>query len=95
MLEQWRFSEELIATALEADDWFRDHSGNADLADIVIVAQLLNAIGTPRILQVPPIRQVPAFQRVMGPDMNITGVYALLAEADGRIEEMKQLLRGD
>lgn len=100
LLTKWNFPQEFIDVCRNADDWFRDHHGNADYSDLIIIAQLHTFIGKNKDRVSPltgnehPIRldQVPAFQRLglaaSGPDHSME----LISHAQIKIKEIRQLL---
>ena len=45
ILSTWEMPEELVTAAKEAENWYREHNGPADCADLVIAAQLHESIG--------------------------------------------------
>jgi len=44
ILSKWQLPQGLVVAAKEAEDWYRDHDGKADYADLVIVAQIHEGI---------------------------------------------------
>jgi HD-like signal output (HDOD) protein len=93
LLESWYFPTPLVDVAAEAEEWHRDPGEKADLADLVIVAQLLSFIGKQRILEVPTVISVPAFGKLLGDTTEPAQVLEFLKEAEGQIEEIRALLR--
>lgn len=61
VLERWGLSGQLIECARQCDNWEREHSGEPDLCDVVIVAALHAYIGRRRV---PALEALPAFQRL-------------------------------
>ncbi len=94
VLESWHFPAALVDAAADAEDWWRDSVPEADLTDVVIVAQLLSFIGKARILDVPPVVRVPAFRRLLGDSFDAAAAMALLDEAGEQIAEVRALLKG-
>ena len=92
LLTFWEFDEDMIEVARSRKDWFRDESETADLADIVMVARLHAAVGTPEMHQQPTINHVPAFVKLplgeLGPDQSL----AFLREAEADVRELMQML---
>lgn len=93
VLSAWHFPESLVTAAAEAENWHRESGEKADLADIVVVAQLLSFIGKHQIVAVPSAVSVPAFKRVLGPDTGPQQVIDFLNEAEERIQEVRALLQ--
>ena len=45
-------------------DWYRDHEGPADMADLVVVAQLHARLGQNHAEGLPSLQRMPAFERL-------------------------------
>lgn len=60
----WGFPVSLIEVVGCRGDWFRNHEGTADMADLVLVAQLHAAMGQVDRDTLPPVRNLPAFRRL-------------------------------
>jgi HD-like signal output (HDOD) protein len=93
LLKSWYFPAPLVAAAAEAEDWHRNPGEKADLADLVVVAQLLSFIGKNQIVRVPAVVSVPAFRKLLGDDSEPAQVLEFLKEAQGQIDEIRSLLR--
>ena len=91
ILRQWNFPDDLVAVALEAEEWDRDAPA-ADCCDVVMVAQLLSFVGTPELGRYPKVSQVPAFARLCLDQQKADKTLALLDSADKSINEMQQVL---
>ncbi len=68
LLREYGLNSEIVTAATISDDWERrrgrDEPADADYADLLILAELHNAIGTVRARTVPPMHTVSSFQRV-------------------------------
>lgn len=89
ILSKWQLPNELVTAAKEAENWYRDHKGRADYADLVIVAQLHEGIGG----DIDPVK-VPALGRLGLAPSEIDRGIDLLHEAKDEIAAAKQLLGG-
>jgi HD-like signal output (HDOD) protein len=59
ILSRWKLPPELVNVAKEAENWYRDHEGNADYTDLVIVAQVHDGIAEGIIpAAVPAVRRL-------------------------------------
>ncbi len=92
VLQSWNFPPSLVSAAADSENWWRDASPQAELADLVVVAQLLSFIGKNRIVDVPPVVSVPAFRKVLGEDFDAGAAMVLLGEAGDQIAEVRRLL---
>ncbi|MDD3518942.1 MAG: HDOD domain-containing protein [Chromatiales bacterium] len=92
VLEKWSFDRELVKVAVEAEDWFRDPSPEADYCDLVLIAQLHSYVGTPAMQHLPRINEVPAFGKLalgkLTPQLSIH----LLDDAKDDITAVRRLL---
>ncbi len=91
ILSKWNFPEELIAVVTEHHDLQRDHDGDADFVDVVIVADLQSRLGTDHPHAQVDLSTVPAFAKLgMEPDVSIVD----MDEAHENIESVKAALAG-
>ena len=92
LLQQWGFEQDLVVTAEEADDWYRDNIEEADYCDIVLIAQLHTGLMRSKRKGMPKVYDVPAFSRlgldVLGPEAGL----AILDEAQQTVSEVVNLL---
>ncbi len=92
ILRSWRFADEYIEAAKEAEDWMRRSDGPPDYCDLLIVAQLHSFVGTDHALAVPPLDQVPAMPRLNLGELTPHHSLAILEAAQEQIEETETLL---
>lgn len=92
VLREWGFPDEFVRAAADAEDWLRDPAPEADMADLVIVAQVHAYLGKPSRPQTPPLVQLPAFRKLAGDDANPALSERILAEAAPAISEANSLL---
>ncbi len=64
LLSSWGLPNEIVEAAARCNQWNYAGPAGADYTDIVLVAQWHATIGASRVRWVPPIEQVPAFQRL-------------------------------
>lgn len=92
IVRRWHLPDELALVAHEAEHWDRDASDTPDYVDVVIIAQLHCFVGSPRMLEVPRINEVPAYRKLglgeVTPDFSLH----LLEEAGAEIREVEELL---
>ncbi len=93
ILSKWQFTEDLITTAREAQNWLRQPGEKPDYCDIIIVAQLhaLNgkATGTGEI---PHLNEVPAFTKLALGQLTPKLSVKVLEQAKEQVEETMNLL---
>jgi HD-like signal output (HDOD) protein len=87
ILAKWQLPAELVTAAKEAENWYRQHSGPADYADLVVVAQLHEGVGG----DIDPDR-IPALGRLGLTASGLEGGVEQLLEADEELAEARALL---
>jgi HD-like signal output (HDOD) protein len=92
VLQEWRFTEDLINVVREAENWWRDPSPMPDLADVVVVAQIHSYLGKPERPNVPSIVNLPAFKKLIGSDGGPKMSQQILDDAQPQIAEARRLL---
>ncbi len=93
ILQKWRFDAALLEVARSRKDWYRD-KGPADLADLVLVARLHAAIGTPEFLTYPLLIELPAYPKLDLGALTPDNSLQLVVESQQEIEEIRGLLAG-
>ncbi len=92
ILSKWNFSDDLITTAREAQNWLRQPGEKPDYCDIIIVAQLHALVGQPNTDNIPKLNEVPAFTKLalgqLTPELSIS----VLEQAKEQVEETIRLL---
>lgn len=92
ILEKWNFSADLIAVPEGAEQWHRESTAEIDYVDLVIIAQVHSFFGTTQGDSVPPLIELPAFNKMtiskLGPDASIE----LLHGAQEEIRKMVNIL---
>ncbi|MCG8672603.1 MAG: HDOD domain-containing protein [Pseudomonadales bacterium] len=64
ILKKWHMPPSIIETAAAKDEWLRDHSSPADIADVVIVARYHVYLNTSLIKAAPKYTDMPAAQKL-------------------------------
>jgi len=93
-LRRWGFDDEVVETAVEAEEWRRDKRPQADLADVVLVAQLLSLVGTGQLKAYPPLGELPARRKLALGELGPAECLAVIEGAKGNIEALKRSLGG-
>jgi putative nucleotidyltransferase with HDIG domain len=89
ILEKWHFPAELIAAVAEHETLGRDHEGEAEYADVVIVANLQSHLGSDHRLTQVDWGSVPAFGKLgLAFDVNVVD----MDETSADIEAVKMAL---
>jgi HD-like signal output (HDOD) protein len=92
VLEQWDFPEIFSHAAREQSNWFREHAGEHDYADVIIVAHLHSLVQQREFHKLPRLDETPAFEKLavglLSPQLSLL----VLDEAQAQIRELKSLL---
>lgn len=92
VLEQWGFQDDFRTAALNQNNWFRDHEGDADYTDVLVVAHLHGMVRERAFHRLPRIDETPAFARLALGRLSPRLSLEVLDEARGQIQELKALL---
>ncbi len=90
ILQKWSFSPELLDVPGMAEAWGRESPGPVDYTDLVIVAQVHDSFGKLANPDIPPLVELPAFNKMtlsrLGPDASVELLH-------GAQEEVRKMLR--
>lgn len=81
----WGFPVDLVQVAETCGMWFREHTGPADMADLVLVAQLHARLGQRQSDQLPALHRLPAFHQLDLGDADPTFSLSLLEAANNAL----------
>lgn len=85
ILKKWNFSDEMIAVAAEHEDLTRDHPGNADYVDVIIVANMESYRGTNHPHSQVNLDTVMAFKKLgLEPNAEVVDVIDIEAVSETR-----------
>lgn len=93
ILRSWGFIEDLIVVAEQAENWQREHEGDADYADLVIISQLHTFIGKPEMAHLPTLDQVPVLKKLKMGELTPKLSLKILDKAEEKIARAESLLR--
>ncbi len=78
ILRKWNFAEDMIAVASEHENLMREHDGDADYVDVVMVANLESYVGTDHPHAQVDLSTVPAFAKLgLEPHSDVVDVEAV------------------
>jgi len=93
ILEKWGFPELLKEIPRQSENWYHSNGNTLDLSDIVLLAKFHSYIGTKKMLTLPPIHTLPAFQKLgenaLTPDMSLQTLH----DAKQQIQEAISLFK--
>lgn len=78
LLNQWNFGPEFVTVGEECENWFRNPSEQADLCDLVLIAQYHALLGTPEQQRLPPVSTLPAFAKLGMGDIDVQQIVEFL-----------------
>jgi HD-like signal output (HDOD) protein len=88
LLKRWQFEDELVTVVEDAENWNRDVS-EPDYCDVIQVAQLHCEMIGGRKMDAPPLKELPAFERLDLEGLNPT---LIVAQAKQEMSEVIHLL---
>lgn len=94
ILKSWRFEDEFVAVANEAENWLRVGGEKPDYVDVILIAQVHADFGEHRLKNVPELARLPAFPKFPIFKFGADASTELLHEAQDEIAELYQLLVG-
>jgi HD-like signal output (HDOD) protein len=92
IMETWDFDDDLMDVVKSRKEWGRDHDGNPDLADVVLIARFHSMIGTPQFAECPSLADMPAFQKMPEQALSPDQSMQLVEESRNEITNIEQLL---
>ncbi len=92
LLHKWNFTDELITVGEESENWFRNPRDEAELCDLVLIAQYHSLIGTEEMKQLPPIDKLPAFAKLGLSTDNPGEIMSFMKESKAEVDVIEGLL---
>jgi HD-like signal output (HDOD) protein len=91
IVKHWRLESE-FGEIVGQVDWHRIGSAIPEVADVVLIARLHEAIGSPRQNNLPFIDSIPAFNKLANGELTPQRSLAALARAEADVREMQALI---
>ena len=85
LLTRWNFPQNLLTAVTDAQNRWRDSGPETDLADVVLIAQLLSFIGKSKLPGVLNISRLPAFRKLSGGRLDADAVTQMLGTAEQQL----------
>jgi len=92
VLNHWKFDYELVTVGLERGNWLRDKQGDADLADLILIARYHSYLNEPSHKKLPQLSNLPAFRKLKLGDIGPQQGLKFLREAREEIDELRSTL---
>jgi len=95
LLSSWKFSEEITCIPENAGVWSRDHEGEADYLDLVLLCQLIykTSRANSNTLTLPDIHTLPAYKKLVKGDNQMDISEIVEAAAKDQVDEIRRLLQ--
>lgn len=94
IMQEWHFDDEMITVVEEAENYLRNSEDGPDLCDIVQVAQIHALFGKPGAALLPPLVQIPAYNKMPISEVGPDGSLELITQAKADIAETIAMLGG-
>lgn len=91
-VKQWDLQSDLDSVVRSAGHWQRIGTAVPETADIVNLAMLHAAVGTPQAMRLPPIDSIPAFEKLQHGQLSPHQSLHLLEQAESDVREVRRLL---
>ena len=89
LMKKWNFPADIIMVAAQCEEWFRNETHEADLCDLVMIAQYHSFIGTDNMQKLPPITTMPALKKL---NLNAKESIELVKNSRDKIHQLELLL---
>lgn len=90
IMEQWGF-DEMVDVVNSRKNWLLDNK-QTGLAELVLIARVHAAIGTPEFRECPPLFKIPAFHKLNLGELGPDNTLKTLSESKEELAEMERLL---
>ncbi len=89
LLNKWNFGAEFVTVGEQCEEWFRNPADEADLCDLVLIAQYHAFIGKPEQRRLPPISTLPAFVKLGMGDIDVKQIVEFLKRSRNEIKAIE------
>jgi len=94
IIDNWQLGDDISIVPAVIANWQRDHDGDADYADVVQIAHVHSQFGLNDNKRVPPLSQLPAFNKLSLSKMGPYAGIELIEQAREDINATIRLLNG-
>lgn len=91
ILTKWNFSKDFVKVVEGAYDWPRDQDPEADLCDLIMIAQLHANIQNPGIYNAPAMFELPAFTKLGLDEWSPETGLEMMSEAEQEVKDIVQM----
>ncbi|QSA98832.1 HDOD domain-containing protein [Methylococcus sp. EFPC2] len=92
VIRKWNFPDDFGTVVAEAESWWRDHAGDADYTDLVILSQLHSFVGTLQVHKNPRMDEIPAYRKLIPQEADADLSRDVLGLAKEDIFQIQQML---
>ena len=91
-LRDWGLPEEFVNALMHQENWYYEHDGSADFADLLIVAHLHGLIKMKKFKELPRIDETPAYMKLGFDGLTAKASLEVLEAAQQELNELRSLL---
>lgn len=92
VIRKWSFPDDFESVVVDAENWWRNHPGEADYTDLVILSQLHSFVGTLQVHRNPRMDEIPAYRKLIPQEANADVSRDVLGLAKEDIFQIQQML---
>lgn len=93
VISNWSLPNELVTMVENVENWERNSPGQADVCDVILVAQLYNRLQHHQLKDLPELHHVPAFSKIFPGKKDPELIKNILEQAHEEVHEVMSLLR--
>ncbi len=90
ILKRWGFNQEMVDSAVHSENWRHQHDGEAELADLVIVAHLHQMMLSEE--KAAKLHKIPGFRLLFPGEDSWKQLSSIMEQARAQLEDTRQLL---
>ena len=94
VMRRWSFPDDFQEITSDAENWMREHPGEADYTDVVVLSQLHSFVGDLRTHKHPRLDETPAHAKLFGENPGFDLSRDVLVQAKDEIQRIQQILTG-
>jgi HD-like signal output (HDOD) protein len=92
IIQNWGFPRDFEDIINHSENWFLETKGKPNYTDIIKVSKLHSYIGTRHMKNLPPLNEVPSYQKLIVGHLDTTACITLLDSAKAELQQTQNLL---
>lgn len=93
VVRHWGLPNDLLIVVEDYADWKRDSGSQADVCDMITLADIYSRLKQHAVKGLPKIEQVPAFKKIFPAQQNAEFVKQVFEHAEHEIDSIKRLMK--